>query len=261
MASLGDSQFSQIRGREIAYVSQEPMIALDPCFSVGSALTEPLRVVRGLSGKQAREEALDLLRVVGISHPDAVARSYPHQLSGGMAQRVAIALALTSRPKLLIADEPTTALDVTIQAEILDLVRSLQSEIGMTIVLVTHDLGIIADMCSRVAVMYAAQIVELGTAEEILSAPTHPYTLSLMGAVPAVSRGTRLRTVEGTVPLPTDWPVGCRFASRCPIAVTTCSAAPVPLELEEGRLRRCVREPATARRSIDVGLEAYGAAR
>ena len=188
LAAAGAKDFSRVRGREISYVSQEPMVALDPCFTIGSALGEPLQVVRGLNRKQARTEALELLRLVGIAHPETVARSYPHQLSGGMAQRVAIALALASRPKLLIADEPTTALDVTIQAEILDLVRSLQSEIGMTIMLVTHDLGVIADMCSRVAVMYAAQIVEVGTAEEILTAPSHPYTLSLMGAVPAAHR-------------------------------------------------------------------------
>ena len=248
----GESAFSRIRGREIAYVSQEPMIALDPCFTIGSTLTEPLRHVRGMGRRAAQAEALELLRLVGIASPETVARSYPHQLSGGMAQRVAIALALTSRPKLLIADEPTTALDVTIQAEILDLIRSLQEEIGMTIILVTHDLGVVADMCSRVAVMYAAQIVEIGTAEEILTAPSHPYTLSLMGAVPSMAQGERLKAVGGTVPAPTAWPVGCRFADRCPIAIDECRQAPVPLAPYEQRLRRCIREPIVARNAIDV---------
>ena len=224
------------------------MIALDPCFTIASTLTEPLRTIRGMSRSEARAEVLELLRLVGISRPAAVAASYPHQLSGGMAQRVAIALALTSRPKLLIADEPTTALDVTIQAEILDLLRALQAEIGTTMILVTHDLGIVADMCSRVAVMYAAQIVEIGETAEILGNATHPYTLSLIGAIPSLAdRGKRLKAVEGTVPLPHAWPVGCRFANRCPLVIDACHDHPVALELEAGRERRCIRDPEVVR--------------
>ena len=260
IAAGGEKALSQLRGHKIAYVSQEPMIALDPCFTIGHSLAEPLRIVRGMPKRQARAEALELLRLVGIASPESVSRTYPHQLSGGMAQRVAIALALTNRPKLLIADEPTTALDVTIQAEILDLVRSLQSEIGMTVILVTHDLGVVADLCSRVAVMYAGQIVELGTAQEILRKPSHPYTLSLMGAVPTVTQGRRLTTVGGSPPSPSAWPAGCRFANRCPVAIGACSDAPVSLRLEEGRLRRCIREPEVARASIDVAVLA-GASR
>ena len=252
LSGLNEREFARLRGRSIAYVSQEPMVALDPCFTVGSTLAEPLRTVRGMSRDDARREALDLLGKVGIANPDAVAKRYPHQLSGGMAQRVAIALALTNQPELLIADEPTTALDVTIQAEILDLLRSLQRDLGMTIILVTHDLGVVADMCTRVAVMYAAQIVEMGTVEEILAAPSHPYTLSLMGAVPAATYGERLVTVEGTVPPPTAWPSGCRFATRCPVAIDECSAQPVLLESAAGRARRCIREPQVARSAIDV---------
>ncbi len=260
VAAGGEKALSQLRGHKIAYVSQEPMIALDPCFTIGHSLAEPLRIVRGMPKKQARAEALELLRLVGIANPATVARTYPHQLSGGMAQRVAIALALTNRPKLLIADEPTTALDVTIQAEILDLVRSLQSETGMTVILVTHDLGVVADTCSRVAVMYAGQIVELGTAQEILRKPSHPYTLSLMGAVPTVTQGRRLTTVAGSPPSPSAWPAGCRFANRCPVAIGACSDTPVSLRLEAGRLRRCIREPEVARSAIDVAVLA-GASR
>jgi peptide/nickel transport system permease protein len=251
--ALDNDRQARLRGREIGYISQEPMIALDPCFTIASTLTEPLRTIRGLGRKAARVEALELLRLVGISRPDVVADSYPHQLSGGMAQRIAIALALTSHPKLLIADEPTTALDVTIQAEILDLLRSLQAEIGTTIILVTHDLGVVADMCSQIAVMYAAQIVEAGAATDILGNPTHPYTLSLMGAVPTITdRSRRLRAVEGTVPLPHAWPDGCRFANRCPSAVDACRARAVPLELEGGHARRCIRDPAVVRALLEV---------
>ncbi|HEY6013332.1 MAG TPA: oligopeptide/dipeptide ABC transporter ATP-binding protein, partial [Candidatus Limnocylindrales bacterium] len=154
---------------------------------------------------------------------------------------------------LLIADEPTTALDVTIQAEILDLLRSLQSEIGTTVILVTHDLGVVSDMCSRVAVMYAAQIVEVGDTADLLSNPSHPYTLSLMGAVPGMTaRGGRLSAVEGTVPSPQAWPVGCRFANRCPVAIPECRERPVPLLSDGERLRRCIREPSVGRAAIVV---------
>ncbi len=251
--TLQPKERARLRGRVVSYVSQEPMVALDPCFTIGATLSEPLRVIRGLGRKAAHAEALDLLRRVGIARPEMVARSYPHQLSGGMAQRVAIALALVSQPELLIADEPTTALDVTIQAEILDLLRELQSDTGMTVVLVTHDLGVVADACSHVAVMYAGQIVEYGAASDILTKPSHPYTTSLMAAVPtAGAQGGRLQTITGSVPSPQSWPVGCRFANRCPVAIDECSAAPVSLQVEEARARRCIREPTVARLARDV---------
>lgn len=251
--ALQPKERARLRGRVVSYVSQEPMVALDPCFTIGSTLSEPLRLIRGLGRKAARTEALELLRRVGIARPDVVARSYPHQLSGGMAQRVAIALALVAQPELLIADEPTTALDVTIQAEILDLLRELQSETGMTVVLVTHDLGVVADVCSRVAVMYAGQIVEYGETVDVLTKPSHPYTSSLMAAVPSPgAQGRRLQTIGGTVPSPQAWPVGCRFANRCPVAIDECSAAPVPLQVDDQRARRCIREPSVARAATDA---------
>ena len=240
---LSERQRGALRGTTIALVSQEPMVALDPCFTIGSLLKEPLRAHRGMSSKEADAEVLNLLRLVGIARPDVVAKSYPHQISGGMAQRVGIAMALTGEPDLLIADEPTTALDVTIQAEILDLLRSLQETLGMTIVLVTHDLGVVADICSTVAVMYAGQVVEMGSVDDVLDRPAHPYTRGLLGASPdLVSPGQPLPTVKGTVPLPKNWPTHCRFADRCPLAIDACRAAPIALELPEpGRVSRCIR--------------------
>jgi peptide/nickel transport system permease protein len=243
LAQLSERQRAELRGSKIALVSQEPMVALDPCFTIGSQLREPLRLHRKLTRNQAEKEALDLLRLVGIARPESVAKSYPHQVSGGMAQRVAIAIALTGEPELLIADEPTTALDVTIQAEILDLLRSLQDKLGMTVVIVTHDLGVVADFCQTVVVMYAGQVIEVGTAEEVLVRPAHPYTRALLGAVPDVTQpGQPLTTVKGTVPLPKDWPAWCRFADRCEHAVAQCRSGPIPLEaVQPDRVVRCVR--------------------
>jgi peptide/nickel transport system permease protein len=243
LAQLPEKQRAELRGSKIALVSQEPMVALDPCFTIGSQLREPLRLHRKLSRNQAGKEALELLRLVGIARPESVAKSYPHQVSGGMAQRVAIAIALTGQPELLIADEPTTALDVTIQAEILDLLRSLQDKLGMTVVIVTHDLGVVADFCQTVAVMYAGQVIEVGTVEDVLVRPAHPYTRALLGAVPDLSQpGAELATVKGTVPLPKDWPVGCRFADRCQYAVAACRSGPIPLDaLQANRAARCIR--------------------
>lgn len=188
---------------------------------------------------------MSLLKRVGIVDPQAVMRSYPHQLSGGMAQRVAIALALTGGPKLLVADEPTTALDVTVQAEILSLLRSLVSQSGTSVVIVTHDLGVVADLCDDVAVMYAGEIVESGTVTEVLDAPRHPYTKALLGATPhageAVTPSHRLTAIPGQVPAPGSWPRGCRFQDRCPYATDACGQ-PVALEAaDRGGTIRCVR--------------------
>jgi peptide/nickel transport system permease protein len=243
VTALPEKGWAKRRGSTISLVSQEPMVALDPCFTIGSQLREPLRQHRGLSRREASLEALSLLQLVGIHRAESVAKSYPHQLSGGMAQRVGIALALTGEPDVLIADEPTTALDVTIQAEILDLLRGLQKQLGMTIVLVTHDLGVVADICDTVAVMYAGQVVETGAVEDVLVNPSHPYTRGLLGATPdlAVS-GEPLPTVEGTVPLPADWPTWCRFADRCPVALASCRVGPVALEeVAPGKAARCIR--------------------
>ncbi|TVZ01083.1 ABC transporter ATP-binding protein [Trebonia kvetii] len=237
LTALTERELRAVRGREIALISQEPMVALDPMFSVGYQLTQPIRRFRSAGGQRVgraepRRIAAELLRQVGIVDAKRVLRSYPHQLSGGMAQRVCIALALTGSPKLLIADEPTTALDVTVQAEILSLLRSLVRSRGLSVIIVSHDLGVIADLADEVAVMYAGQVVESGTVETVLGQPSHPYTAALLGANPHVAEGLpvpeRLASIPGTVPAPADWPAGCRFAGRCALATEAC-AQPVPL--------------------------------
>jgi peptide/nickel transport system permease protein len=242
LACLPEHQLRAIRGREIAMISQEPMVALDPVFSIGYQLTQPIRRFRGAGGHrvgraEARRIAAQLLGQVGITDPRRVLRSYPHQLSGGMAQRVCIALALTGSPRLLIADEPTTALDVTVQAEILSLLRSLVKATGLSVLIVSHDLGVVADLCDDVAVMYAGQVVEAGTVAEVLGQPSHPYTAALLGANPHVAEGLpvpdRLPSIPGTVPAPADWPSGCRFAGRCALATAAC-ADPVPATRAHG---------------------------
>jgi oligopeptide/dipeptide ABC transporter ATP-binding protein len=244
LAGLPERQLRAIRGREIALISQEPMVALDPVFSIGYQLTQPIRRLRGVGRAQARRIAAELLGQVGIVDARRMLRSYPHQLSGGMAQRVCIALALTGSPKLLIADEPTTALDVTVQAEILSLLRSLVQARGLSVILVSHDLGVIADLCDEVAVMYAGQVVESGTVTGVLGRPTHPYTAALLGANPHVADGLpvpeRLPSIPGTVPAPADWAAGCRFAGRCSLATDAC-AQPVPASQAHGSgTVRCV---------------------
>jgi peptide/nickel transport system permease protein len=244
LAALPERQLRAIRGREIALISQEPMVALDPVFSIGYQLTQPIRRFRGVGRAQARRIAAELLGQVGIVDARRILRSYPHQLSGGMAQRVCIALALTGSPRLLIADEPTTALDVTVQAEILSLLRSLVQARGLSVILVSHDLGVIADLCDEVAVMYAGQVVESGTVTNVLGRPTHPYTAALLGANPHVADGLpvpeRLPSIPGTVPAPADWPAGCRFAGRCSLATDAC-AQPVPATRAHGSgTVRCV---------------------
>ncbi len=221
-----------IRGSGIAYISQDPMVALDPTFTVASQLGELVGRHDHVRGARRRARVLELLAQVGLPDPADVARRYPHQLSGGMAQRVSIACALAGRPRLLVADEPTTALDVTIQGEILALLRRLQHDTGMSIVLITHDLGVVADICDRVAVMYAGQVVETASAEELFTNPSHPYTRALLASNPIVAEaGTTLRSIPGTVPAPVDWPRGCRFADRCPLRIDACTDGPIRLEL------------------------------
>jgi peptide/nickel transport system permease protein len=246
LASAAERDMEGIRGRHIALISQEPMRALDPMFTVGYQLTAAIRRLRNMGKAEARAEALSLLEKVGIVDAGRILRTYPHQISGGMAQRVAIALALSGRPRLLVADEPTTALDVTVQAEILSLLRSLVKDTGMSVVLVTHDLGVVADICDNVAVMYAGQVVESGRTASILDNPRHPYTLALLAADPhantAADMPERLATISGQVPQPKDWPAGCRFLARCQFAGSAC-AAPVPLlpsGSEAGEVR-CVK--------------------
>jgi peptide/nickel transport system permease protein len=250
LSRLPEKERARLRGTTIGMVGQEPMVALDPCFTVGSALVEGLRVNAGLSKPDARARAVELLGKVGIARVKEVYASYPHQLSGGMAQRVAIALALTGSPRILVADEPTTALDVTIQAEILDLLLDLRDSEGMTILLVTHDLGVVADVCDRVAVMYAGEVIESGSAAEVLAVPEHPYTKGLLGAVPDLdAQDRRLAAIPGRVPLPRDWPSGCRFYARCSVRIDACTVAGIPLLPEDGEHpTRCllVDEPAPA---------------
>jgi peptide/nickel transport system permease protein len=242
LASMSDRELDRVRGSRVGFISQEPLAALDPTFTVQSQLSEAIRR-HGTAGRsEARRQVLSILADVGIENPGSVARRFPHQLSGGMAQRVAIALALTGRPDLLIADEPTTALDVTVQAGILDLLRDLVTTRGMSLLVVTHDLGVVADICDRVAVMYAGQIVEEGLVEDVLGTPVHPYTMALLGSrVELGVAGARLATIGGSVPSPEEWPNGCRFADRCRYAETICRARPVHLVTQDNHGVRCVR--------------------
>jgi len=256
LGATTEKDMEAVRGREIALISQEPMRALDPMFTIGYQLTATIRRLRGMGKAEARAEALNLLEKVGIVDAARILKTYPHQISGGMAQRVAIALALSGRPKLLVADEPTTALDVTVQAEILSLLRTLVKDTGMSVVMVTHDLGVVADICDHVAVMYAGQVVENGKTAAILDNPRHPYTLALLAADPhanhAENMPERLATINGQVPQPKDWPTGCRFAARCQFAGSAC-LEPVPL-LPSGAgegLVRCVKADQLAVEGMD----------
>ena len=242
--------WAPMRGSRIGYISQEPMVALDPAYSVLSQLIEPLRNHHGMDKEQAKARAFELLSAVGIADPAAVGARFPHQLSGGMAQRVAIAIALTGDPDLLVADEPTTALDVTVQAEILDLLRDLQKRNGMALILVTHDLGVVADICDRAVVMYAGQVVEQGRVDDVFIHPQHPYTKGLLESSPHVEHvdgagggqvSGHLPTIPGTVPLPAGWPSGCRFAERCFQAESRCSESRVALTISESREVRCLK--------------------
>ena len=239
------ARLRQIRGNEISMIFQEPMTSLNPVLKVGHQIEEVLRLHRGLSKREARAVGVALLAEVGIPEPDERFDWYPHQMSGGMLQRVMIAIALSCEPRLLIADEPTTALDVTIQAQILDLLVSLQQRHGMALLLITHDLGVIAEVCDRVLVMYGGQIVERGTTAEILTSPQHPYTQGLLASLPGIGgRDVRLNPIPGTVPSPVDWPHGCRFRDRCSVAEERCAeSAPNLLTVGAGSSRsaRCWR--------------------
>jgi peptide/nickel transport system permease protein len=242
LARLSETELGKIRGREIGLVSQEPTIGLDPAFRVGWQIQEAVRLHLGLPRSEARARAVQLLASVHLPSPEGVARHYPHELSGGMAQRVAIARALAGDPKLLIADEPTTALDVTVQAEILELLRELQASRKMAVLIVTHDWGVVADICDRVVVMYAGQVVERAELTEMFRTPLHPYSKALLASNPHHAPDTdRLPTIPGTVPQPGAWPAGCRFHPRCTYATPACAEATVPLdEPVPGRQTRCI---------------------
>jgi peptide/nickel transport system permease protein len=233
----------RVRGRRIALISQEPMVSLNPVFRVGWQIMLSVRRHHGLSQGAAQQRTIELLRRVHLPEPEVVARRYPHELSGGMAQRVAIARALAGDPQLLIADEPTTALDVTVQAEVLDLLREIQEEREMAILLITHDWGVIADLCERAIIMYAGEIIEEGGLVSVFRSPLHPYTTALLASNPHhVPDGVELPTIPGSVPRPGTWPVGCHFQPRCTFAVGECMRAAIALENPAaGRQTRCIR--------------------
>jgi len=241
---LDHEEMRQVRGRDISMIFQEPMTSLNPVLRVGEQIAEVNRLHHGLSRKEALEHAVEMLHLVGLSEPEKRVRDYPHQLSGGMRQRVMIAMAMACNPRLLIADEPTTALDVTIQAQILDLLERLKREIGMSVLMITHDLGVIAETAQHVAVMYAGRVVENAAVEALFSNPLHPYTMGLLKSLPnpdvAYDRQTLLSAIPGSVPDLYSLPPGCRFQDRCPHVMKICrEREPLLIEAESGHTARC----------------------
>ncbi len=249
LAALPESELVKLRGAELSMIFQQPSSCLNPVFRIGDQIAETIMVHQSLSKQQAWRQAVEMLRKVGIPDPEKRAMAFPHEISGGQAQRVMIAMALSCLPKLLIADEPTTALDVTIQAQILDLMRKLRSETGTAILLITHDMGVIAEICDSVAVMYAGQIVEYANVVTLFEQPLHPYTEGLLAAIPVLGAvQDTLAVIPGSVPNLIDLPPGCKFAPRCPYVKDLCTAAEPPLlELQPGHRARCfMRQPETA---------------
>jgi peptide/nickel transport system ATP-binding protein/oligopeptide transport system ATP-binding protein len=231
LLKLSEEQIRQVRGNRISMIFQEPMTSLNPVFTIGNQIMEALRLHRRVGHKEAEEQTIDMLRRVKIPSAETLIQEYPHQISGGMRQRVMIAMALVCRPKLVIADEPTTALDVTIQAQILELLKELQEEFGMSILIITHDLGIVADLADQVAVMYAGRVVEAAPTGELFASPKHPYTLGLFHSRPRLgSKKKRLDVIPGTVPNPVDFPAGCRFHPRCGFVAPDCRTTEVTLD-------------------------------
>ncbi|SEC13919.1 ABC transporter ATP-binding protein [Paenibacillus sp. GP183] len=241
LLSLSENAMREIRGNEIAMIFQEPMTSLNPVFKIGDQIGEAVRLHLKLDKKQAREHVKNMLKLVGIPRATEIMDEYPHQLSGGMRQRVMIAMAMSCEPKLLIADEPTTALDVTIQAQILDLMKKLKEEKGTAIMLITHDLGIVAEMCDRVVVMYAGKVVEEADVFEIFENPQHPYTKGLLNSIPKLrQKMDRLESIPGNVPIPANMPTGCKFAPRCSQAMDICwEQDPDLMQIADGHQCRC----------------------
>src|ERR1700712_1281660 len=245
LLEVPDQTLRDLRGNRLAMIFQEPMTSLNPSLTIGEQIIETIQRHRGGSRGNARERAIELLRRVHIPSPERRIDEYPHKLSGGMRQRVMIAIALACDPMLLIADEPTTALDVTLQAQILELMRELKAASGAAIILITHDLGVVAEVCDDVAVMYAGEIVEQAPVAELFARPQHPYTVGLLGSIPRLDRKTaRLATIEGMVPNMSNPPPGCRFAARCPFASAPCLEAPPPMvAVGPSHWSRCIRAP------------------
>jgi len=253
LVKVSDAEMRHLRGNEMSMIFQEPMTSLNPVYTVGDQIAETLLIHQKITKKDAMDQTVDMLRRVGIPLPERRVHEYPHQMSGGMRQRIMIAMALACKPKLLIADEPTTALDVTIQAQILELMKELKDQYGMSIMFITHDLGVIAEMAQRVIVMYAGQIVEEANVESLYRSPYHPYTDGLLHSIPRLDQAAgRLHVIEGIVPNPLHMPPGCRFAPRCPYVEERCVAAP-PAHIDLGgeRRARCVVPP-SERREVEA---------
>jgi peptide/nickel transport system ATP-binding protein len=245
LAGLSAKEMRSLRGNRMAMIFQEPMTSLNPAFTIGDQLVEAIRAHRDMDVGRAREHAVEMLRRVRIPSPEQRIAEYPHKLSGGMRQRVMIAMALACEPRLLIADEPTTALDVTIQAQVLDLMRTLREETGTAIILITHDLGVVAELADEVVVMYSGRIVERASVQRLFAKPQHPYTVGLLGSIPSLHlEQARLHAISGQVPTPMTRVQGCRFAPRCPFAIEKCRTDDPPLlDMGEGQQSACWRAP------------------
>ncbi len=241
ITTLPRNEQRKLRGKDMAMIFQEPMTSLNPVYTIGSQIVELIRNHEKITKKKALHRAVEMLELVGIPRPDEVVQEYPHQLSGGMRQRVMIAMALSNNPSLLIADEPTTALDVTIQAQIMELMQSLQEKMHMSILLVTHDLGVVAEMCDTVIVMYAGEVIERTTVDELFEQPKHPYTQGLLASLPKLDEEQgELSSISGTVPSPKNMPKGCRFAARCPLAFDLCyKQSPQEFKINEESSAKC----------------------
>lgn len=242
LLKLSEKEMQKMRGNKLSMIFQEPMTSLNPVYTIGDQISEALRLHQGMSKKEALAKSIEMLRLVKVALPEQRVHEYPHQLSGGMRQRVMIAMALACRPELLIADEPTTALDVTVQAQVLDLMRDLQDEMGTAIAFITHDLGVINEMCTRTIVLYCGEVMEEALVKDLFKNPKHPYTKGLLSTLPKFGQEGELPTIPGTVPPAGKFPSGCVFAPRCPYATERCTAQKPPLVTTgEGHKVRCFR--------------------